>query len=83
MLIEGRPSVLDALFAFGIALALTWLLVPLTERLARRVGAIDQLGAPLRREDLLPRVMALDRGEVRAAHESLRLVVEAHLRRGA
>jgi UDP-GlcNAc:undecaprenyl-phosphate/decaprenyl-phosphate GlcNAc-1-phosphate transferase len=42
MLIEGRPSVLDALFAFGIALALTWLLVPLTERLARRVGAIDQ-----------------------------------------
>jgi UDP-GlcNAc:undecaprenyl-phosphate/decaprenyl-phosphate GlcNAc-1-phosphate transferase len=42
MLIEGRPSVLDALFAFAIALALTWLLVPLTERLARRVGAIDQ-----------------------------------------
>jgi UDP-GlcNAc:undecaprenyl-phosphate/decaprenyl-phosphate GlcNAc-1-phosphate transferase len=41
MLIEGRPSALDALFAFGVALALSWLLVPLTERLARRVGAID------------------------------------------
>ena len=42
MLIEGRPSALDALFAFVVALALSWLLVPLTERLARRVGAIDQ-----------------------------------------
>jgi UDP-GlcNAc:undecaprenyl-phosphate/decaprenyl-phosphate GlcNAc-1-phosphate transferase len=41
MLIEGRPSALDALFAFAVALALSWLLVPLTERLARRVGAID------------------------------------------
>jgi UDP-GlcNAc:undecaprenyl-phosphate/decaprenyl-phosphate GlcNAc-1-phosphate transferase len=41
MLIEGRPSALDALLAFGVALALSWLLVPLTERLARRVGAID------------------------------------------
>ena len=42
MLIEGRPSALDALFAFAVALALSWLLVPLTERLAHRVGAIDQ-----------------------------------------
>ncbi len=42
MLIEGRPSALDALFAFAVALALSWLLVPVTERLARRVGAIDQ-----------------------------------------
>ena len=42
MLIEGRPSALDALFAFAVALALSWLLVPLTERLARRIGAIDQ-----------------------------------------
>ena len=41
MLIEGRPSALDALFAFAVALALSWLLVPLTERVARRVGAID------------------------------------------
>src|SRR5215207_6078275 len=41
MLIEGRPDALDGLFAFAVALAITWLLVPLTERGARRVGAID------------------------------------------
>ena len=41
MLIHGRPSELDALFAFAAALALSWLLVPLTELLARRVGAMD------------------------------------------
>ena len=41
MLIEGRPGALDALFAFAIALVLSWLLVPLTESLARRIGAID------------------------------------------
>ena len=36
-----------------------------------------------RREDLLPGVVALDRRQVRAAHEALRLVVEAHLLGGA
>jgi UDP-GlcNAc:undecaprenyl-phosphate/decaprenyl-phosphate GlcNAc-1-phosphate transferase len=43
MLIEGRPDALDALFAFAVAVVLSWLLVPLTERLARRIGprAID------------------------------------------
>jgi len=41
MLIEGRPSAADALFAFAVALAVCWLLVPLTELFARRVGAID------------------------------------------
>jgi UDP-GlcNAc:undecaprenyl-phosphate GlcNAc-1-phosphate transferase len=41
MLIEGRPSAADALFAFALALVLCWLLVPLTELFARRVGAID------------------------------------------
>jgi UDP-GlcNAc:undecaprenyl-phosphate GlcNAc-1-phosphate transferase len=41
MLIDGRPSPTDALFALALALALSWLLVPLTVRLARRVGAID------------------------------------------
>jgi UDP-GlcNAc:undecaprenyl-phosphate GlcNAc-1-phosphate transferase len=41
MLIEGRPSAADALFAFAVALSLCWLLVPLTELFARRVGAID------------------------------------------
>jgi UDP-GlcNAc:undecaprenyl-phosphate GlcNAc-1-phosphate transferase len=41
MLIEGRPSAADALFAFAVALVLCWLLVPLTELVARRIGAID------------------------------------------
>jgi UDP-GlcNAc:undecaprenyl-phosphate GlcNAc-1-phosphate transferase len=35
------PDTIDALFAFLVAAALAWLLVPLTERLARRIGAID------------------------------------------
>jgi UDP-GlcNAc:undecaprenyl-phosphate/decaprenyl-phosphate GlcNAc-1-phosphate transferase len=41
MLIQGRPDVVDGLFAFAVALAVAFLLVPLTELLARRVGAID------------------------------------------
>jgi UDP-GlcNAc:undecaprenyl-phosphate/decaprenyl-phosphate GlcNAc-1-phosphate transferase len=36
------PSSLDALLAFALAALLAWLLVPLTDRLARRVGAIDR-----------------------------------------
>ena len=36
------PDTLDALFAFLLAGILTMLLVPLTIRLANRVGAIDQ-----------------------------------------
>jgi UDP-GlcNAc:undecaprenyl-phosphate/decaprenyl-phosphate GlcNAc-1-phosphate transferase len=35
------PSSLDALLAFLFAAVLALLLVPLTDRLARRVGAID------------------------------------------
>src|SRR4051812_47724166 len=35
------PSSLDALLAFLLAGFLAWLCVPLTDRLARRVGAID------------------------------------------
>jgi UDP-GlcNAc:undecaprenyl-phosphate GlcNAc-1-phosphate transferase len=35
------PDTIDALFAFLVAAALAWLLVPLTERLASRIGAID------------------------------------------
>ncbi len=41
MLVNGRPPEIYALFAFGVAVLLAWLLVPLTERLARRIGAID------------------------------------------
>jgi UDP-GlcNAc:undecaprenyl-phosphate/decaprenyl-phosphate GlcNAc-1-phosphate transferase len=35
------PDTIDALLAFLVAAALAWLLVPLTERLATRIGAID------------------------------------------
>jgi len=35
------PDTLDALFGFLVAAALAWLIVPLTERLAQRIGAID------------------------------------------
>jgi UDP-GlcNAc:undecaprenyl-phosphate/decaprenyl-phosphate GlcNAc-1-phosphate transferase len=38
---EPMPTTLDALFAFLLAGLLALLLVPLTDRLARRVGAID------------------------------------------
>jgi UDP-GlcNAc:undecaprenyl-phosphate GlcNAc-1-phosphate transferase len=35
------PNTIDALFAFAVATVVTWALVPATEWLARRVGAID------------------------------------------
>ena len=41
MLVDGRPPDIYALFAFGVAAALAWLLVPPTERLSRRINAID------------------------------------------
>jgi UDP-GlcNAc:undecaprenyl-phosphate GlcNAc-1-phosphate transferase len=41
MLVDGRPETLQALAAFAVAAFVAWLLVPLTERLARRIGAID------------------------------------------
>ena len=42
MLINGRPDATDGLFAFLVAVSIAWLLVPLTERAARRLNAIDQ-----------------------------------------
>lgn len=36
------PGTLDALFAFATALAIAWILVPVAEALALRVGAIDR-----------------------------------------
>ena len=42
MLIHGRPDAIDGLFAFLVAVSIAWLLVPLTERAARRLNAIDQ-----------------------------------------
>jgi UDP-GlcNAc:undecaprenyl-phosphate/decaprenyl-phosphate GlcNAc-1-phosphate transferase len=41
MLVNGRPPDVYALLAFVCAAVLAWLLVPLTERLAYRIGAID------------------------------------------
>ena len=39
---NGRPETIFALFAFGLAALIAWFLVPFTEKLAHRVGAIDQ-----------------------------------------
>jgi UDP-GlcNAc:undecaprenyl-phosphate/decaprenyl-phosphate GlcNAc-1-phosphate transferase len=45
MLLGGDPpDVLDAVFAFAVAATCAWLLVPLTDKLARRIGAIDMPG---------------------------------------
>jgi UDP-GlcNAc:undecaprenyl-phosphate GlcNAc-1-phosphate transferase len=38
---SGQPTTLDALFAFLLSGILALLLVPVTDRLARRIGAID------------------------------------------
>lgn len=42
MLLDGKPEVIDAVFAFVLAGVLSLLLVPLAERLAWRIGAIDR-----------------------------------------
>jgi UDP-GlcNAc:undecaprenyl-phosphate GlcNAc-1-phosphate transferase len=41
MLVNGRPDPIDGLFAFLVAVSIAWLLVPLTERAAQRLNAID------------------------------------------
>ena len=41
MLIDRLPETVDALYAFGAAAVLALLLVPLAERIARRIGAMD------------------------------------------
>ncbi len=41
MLVHGRPDPIDGLFAFLVAVSIAWLLVPLTERIARRLNVID------------------------------------------
>jgi UDP-GlcNAc:undecaprenyl-phosphate/decaprenyl-phosphate GlcNAc-1-phosphate transferase len=42
MFVDGRPAAIYALFAFGVAALLAWLLVPIAERLAWRIGAVDR-----------------------------------------
>lgn len=41
MFVDQRPETIYALFAFGVAAALAWLLVPVAERLAWRINAVD------------------------------------------
>src|SRR5215213_2567074 len=41
MLVSGRPETIFALYAFLIAGVVAWMLVPPSEGLARRIGAID------------------------------------------
>ena len=38
---SGKPEAVDVALAFVVAAAVAWLLVPLAERLARRIGALD------------------------------------------
>ena len=40
MFVDGRPETVQALFAFLVAAVLAWLLVPVAERIAWRIGAI-------------------------------------------
>src|SRR5437763_802358 len=42
MFVHGRPDPIDGLFAFLVAMPIALLLVPLTDRAARRLNAIDQ-----------------------------------------
>jgi UDP-GlcNAc:undecaprenyl-phosphate/decaprenyl-phosphate GlcNAc-1-phosphate transferase len=41
LLVDVRPPEIFALYAFAAATVLAWAIVPLTERLARRINAID------------------------------------------
>ena len=41
MLVDGRPEPIFALYAFLVAALIAWLLVPLAERIAYKIGAID------------------------------------------
>jgi UDP-GlcNAc:undecaprenyl-phosphate/decaprenyl-phosphate GlcNAc-1-phosphate transferase len=40
-MMSGKPEPVDAALAFVVAAVIAWLLVPLAERLARRIGAMD------------------------------------------
>jgi UDP-GlcNAc:undecaprenyl-phosphate GlcNAc-1-phosphate transferase len=41
LLVDGRPPEIYALYAFLAAAVLAWVLVPVTEKIARRINAID------------------------------------------
>jgi UDP-GlcNAc:undecaprenyl-phosphate/decaprenyl-phosphate GlcNAc-1-phosphate transferase len=40
-MMSGRPEAIEVALAFVVAAVIAWLLVPLAERLARRLGALD------------------------------------------
>ncbi len=42
MLVDGRPEPIFALYAFVVAAVIAWILVPVAERVAWRIGAVDR-----------------------------------------
>jgi UDP-GlcNAc:undecaprenyl-phosphate GlcNAc-1-phosphate transferase len=59
MLVDRRPEDVYALLAFAVAALLAWLLVPLAERIARRVGAVDYPNERSLHRDPTPRLGGL------------------------
>lgn len=53
------PDTLDAVFAFAVAVVLAWLLVPLVEALAKRIGAVDHPTERGLHGDALPKLGGL------------------------
>ncbi len=59
MFVDGRPETIQALFAFLVAAVLAWLLVPVAERIAWRIGAIDYPNARSLHTDPTPKLGGL------------------------
>ncbi|HYY51294.1 MAG TPA: MraY family glycosyltransferase, partial [Myxococcales bacterium] len=59
MLVNGHPAPIFALYAFALAFVIAWLLVPLTKRLAWRIGAIDYPGERSIHQQPTPRLGGL------------------------
>jgi UDP-GlcNAc:undecaprenyl-phosphate/decaprenyl-phosphate GlcNAc-1-phosphate transferase len=57
--VDGRPESIQALFAFLVAAVLAWLLVPVAERIAWRIGAIDYPNARSLHTDPTPKLGGL------------------------
>jgi UDP-GlcNAc:undecaprenyl-phosphate/decaprenyl-phosphate GlcNAc-1-phosphate transferase len=56
---DGPPGVVDALLGFGVAAILAWFLVPRTDTVAERIGAIDVPGDRSLHEAPTPRLGGL------------------------
>ena len=56
---DGPPGVLDALLGFALAAVLAWFLVPRSDTLAERIGAIDVPGERSLHESPTPRLGGL------------------------